>query len=423
MSARNRVKCLATRCAPVYNSFVLPHCAAPKFRGDPRSCLRLAVNLLSCFALLGCGSAATDAGSAGADVADAPAADDAQAAARASCAPANEGESCAGNRRIGCQIDAANASVGKWVIIADCAAGERCVELEDPASVTKKHTICKGDLSDADAAASAVDDAEIGTDSTAENGTDLVPADADDSAVDTLQDSIAPPDAAKDAGLVDAAAEISIDSAGETKGNAGDSAKTDLIADMTMGQMDSGSPAYFCDKGCGKATPSGVCSCAESCAQNGDCCDATGTKKAGKVCAGSTCAWCNGIGPVCGNGVCDPTESVTKCAKDCPATACGNGSCEVGETTDNCPKDCAMPPMCMQYSDVQPILAAKCGSCHSTYGGTDCGQVASKASNIVGMINGSMPPPGMPQLTDAEKALIKMWVAAGAPCDDSACGK
>ena len=46
--------------------------------------------------------------------------------------------------------------------------------------------------------------------------------------------------------------------------------------------------------------------------------------------------------PVCGDGVCNGTETCSTCCQDCgtcPAV-CGNGVCEAGETLATCPADC-----------------------------------------------------------------------------------
>jgi hypothetical protein len=46
---------------------------------------------------------------------------------------------------------------------------------------------------------------------------------------------------------------------------------------------------------------------------------------------------------VCGDGDCDPGETVLSCPIDClddQGEFCGNGRCELGETGLNCPADC-----------------------------------------------------------------------------------
>jgi hypothetical protein len=46
--------------------------------------------------------------------------------------------------------------------------------------------------------------------------------------------------------------------------------------------------------------------------------------------------------PVCGNGVCENSETVDNCSADCvvEGPVCGNNICEVDETVDNCSADC-----------------------------------------------------------------------------------
>lgn len=47
--------------------------------------------------------------------------------------------------------------------------------------------------------------------------------------------------------------------------------------------------------------------------------------------------------PVCGDGICNGTETRASCATDCPPE-CGDLLCEAGENTVSCPNDC--PPEC-----------------------------------------------------------------------------
>ncbi|WP_417387366.1 PSD1 and planctomycete cytochrome C domain-containing protein [Gimesia sp.] len=85
-------------------------------------------------------------------------------------------------------------------------------------------------------------------------------------------------------------------------------------------------------------------------------------------------------------------------------------------------------------ADIQPVLAAKCGKCHSDKvrkGGLDLSTIAgvhrggeSGESAIAEKVDdsmlwilidgGDMPPEGQPQLTDAERTLIHTWLATGA---------
>jgi hypothetical protein len=49
-----------------------------------------------------------------------------------------------------------------------------------------------------------------------------------------------------------------------------------------------------------------------------------------------------GTAPVCGDSVCEGTETCSSCAADCGtcAAVCGNGSCQSGEDCNNCAADC-----------------------------------------------------------------------------------
>ncbi|RME39347.1 MAG: hypothetical protein D6788_05640, partial [Planctomycetota bacterium] len=48
---------------------------------------------------------------------------------------------------------------------------------------------------------------------------------------------------------------------------------------------------------------------------------------------------------VCGDGCCGPTENACNCPSDCGATTCGDGCCGAGEDSCNCPGDCG-PTTC-----------------------------------------------------------------------------
>ena len=90
-------------------------------------------------------------------------------------------------------------------------------------------------------------------------------------------------------------------------------------------------------------------------------------------------------------------------------------------------------------SDVRPILEARCGKCHNSQsrkGGLDLSTMAglrrggeSGESAISETLDdsllwimvdgGDMPPEGEPALEDAEKSLIRDWIAAGSPSNDA----
>jgi len=64
-------------------------------------------------------------------------------------------------------------------------------------------------------------------------------------------------------------------------------------------------------------------------------------------------------GSGCGNGVCDPNETVGSCPDDCcPVTACGDGTC-----TDGCAENCSTCP-----ADCGPCGACGDGMCQSSAG-------------------------------------------------------
>ena len=99
---------------------------------------------------------------------------------------------------------------------------------------------------------------------------------------------------------------------------------------------------HYCNANCGKGVKD-VCFCDGECAQFGDCCNADGTGKGGKVCSGSTCGDCNGgAGASCGDGKCDPGETAQTCAQDCKSTCvpqCDGTKCG----SDGCNGTCSCP--------------------------------------------------------------------------------
>ena len=54
---------------------------------------------------------------------------------------------------------------------------------------------------------------------------------------------------------------------------------------------------------------------------------------------------CGGGGGVCGDGVCNGSDTTANCPGDC-GSFCGNGYCEKGEGKANCPQDCGYPVVC-----------------------------------------------------------------------------
>ena len=56
---------------------------------------------------------------------------------------------------------------------------------------------------------------------------------------------------------------------------------------------------------------------------------------------------CLGVAGKCGDGVCSGSETSTTCPADCKTAAiCGNGTCEPGEDSANCPADCPVIAVC-----------------------------------------------------------------------------
>ncbi|WP_141326885.1 tenascin-X [Myxococcus sp. AB025B] len=105
---------------------------------------------------------------------------------------------------------------------------------------------------------------------------------------------------------------------------------------------------YLCgDNYCDSANGESASNCPEDCVAAPVCGDG--------ICNGSetwvTCALdCPAPNPWCGDGICNGSESSASCPADCP-NACGNGVCEAGESTW-CYVDCV--PGCQQDPSTCP---------------------------------------------------------------------
>ncbi|MFH1529682.1 MAG: hypothetical protein ABIK09_02985 [Pseudomonadota bacterium] len=151
-----------------------------------------------------------------------------------------------------------------------------------------------------------------------------------------------------------------------------------------------------------------LCSCAEDCGDPcaGIECDADpvcgfgcGTCAVDEYCDAGACLL------LCGNGLCDPSETLCTCPLDCgdpcvdvecgvdpvcgvecPAcpqyltcdggtcvTVCGNGQCQPGETKCNCPEDCGQP-CANKTCGTEPVCGEFCGTCSNGYtcSGNNC---------------------------------------------------
>ncbi len=70
---------------------------------------------------------------------------------------------------------------------------------------------------------------------------------------------------------------------------------------------------------------------------------------------------CLGVAAKCGDGVCTGNETGVNCPADCKTAAvCGNGTCEPGEDSQNCPGDCPAIAVCGD------------GTCDASESATNC---------------------------------------------------
>lgn len=96
--------------------------------------------------------------------------------------------------------------------------------------------------------------------------------------------------------------------------------------------------------------------------------------------------------PVCGDGICNGSETSGSCSADCAPSGpvCGDGVCNGGETTNSCAADCAAPgPSCgdanCDASESCSSCVADCGSCPVSGNPatvTDLASVANEASSV-----------------------------------------
>lgn len=103
-------------------------------------------------------------------------------------------------------------------------------------------------------------------------------------------------------------------------------------------------------------------------------------------------------GTICGDGTCDPGETTSNCAPDCPPPpsngGCGNGSCDSGESAATCPLDCDA-----DFAKAWACGAAKCpaeaAACKADPGcldaltkSTNCIKQCGTGSSCVGQCRG-----------------------------------
>ncbi len=85
------------------------------------------------------------------------------------------------------------------------------------------------------------------------------------------------------------------------------------------------------------------------------------------------CAAC----ATCGDGICQPTESVATCPADCGvAPVCGDGTCHATESVATCPADCGTAPTCGDGTCQATESAATCPA--------DCGGPSSLEACVAG---------------------------------------
>jgi hypothetical protein len=101
------------------------------------------------------------------------------------------------------------------------------------------------------------------------------------------------------------------------------------------------------------------------------------------------------------------------------------GPVETAPTTDaGCPNDLpkACPSSAPVYADVEPIVAARCASCHGP-GGTEASipltsyaAISARKTTVLAQIYGCrMPPASAEALTADERATLLAWFVCGAP--------
>jgi hypothetical protein len=99
-----------------------------------------------------------------------------------------------------------------------------------------------------------------------------------------------------------------------------------------------------CNGNCGVCSGSQTCNSAFKCV--------AGTLCGNGVCDGSETTTscpsdCPAATAICGDLTCQSTENNSSCAIDCPATGCGNGTCSTSENTSTCPQDCDPATKCV----------------------------------------------------------------------------